>query len=96
MKGMHSVIPLHWRIQGGAAGACPPPPERDPILSFLHTFSPKSARIGGRRPPLPWLGAPPQREILDLPLHQVHYQQLFYFYCVSEGYLLDVLHVRVF
>ena len=42
----------HWRIQGA-----PPtrPPQQDPILSFshpfLHTFSPKSACIGGRRPP---------------------------------------------
>ena len=33
------------------------PPLRDPIISFLHTFSPKSARVGGPRLPL--------REILD-------------------------------
>ena len=42
----------HWRIQGGAAGA-PPPPQQDPFLSFSHTFSPKSVHVGGRRPPPP-------------------------------------------
>ena len=49
---------------GGRAGCTPSP--LDPILSFSHTFSPKSTRIGGPRPPngctpLLW-------EILDLPL----------------------------
>ena len=40
----------------------------DPILSFLHTFSPKSTCIGGPRPP-PLMGARPTlREILDPPL----------------------------
>ena len=28
-------------------------PQRDSILSYLHTFLPKSARVGGRRPPPP-------------------------------------------
>ena len=28
-----------------------PPPQQDPIPSFLHTFSPKSARVRGRCPP---------------------------------------------
>ena len=32
---------------GGAACA----PRWDPILSFSHSFFPKSARVGGRRPP---------------------------------------------
>ena len=41
------------------------PPQRDSVLSFLHTFLPKSARIGGRRPQLV---VAPQREILDPPL----------------------------
>ena len=45
---------------GGAAGARPP--QQDQFLSFLHTFLPKSVRIGGWHPP------PPQREILDPPL----------------------------
>ena len=44
---------------GGSRGvplACgpPPPPQQDPFLSFLsfsHTFSPKSVRVGGWRPP---------------------------------------------
>ena len=40
------------------------PPLWDPILSFLHTFSLKSAHIGGPRPPL--------REILDAPLGSDH------------------------
>ena len=39
---------------GGAAGA---PPQQDPILSFSHTFLPKSTHVGGRCPPR--LGAPP-------------------------------------
>ena len=43
---------FHWRIQGGAASACPPT-QRDPILSYSHTFPPKSAHIGGRCPPPP-------------------------------------------
>ena len=40
------------------------PPQRDPILSFSHTFLPKNARIGGRRPS-PTDRRPPQWEILD-------------------------------
>ena len=46
-------------------GAAPrrPPPQQDQFLSFSHTFSLKSVRIGGWRPP--------QREILDPPLHSV-------------------------
>ena len=28
------------------------PPQQDPILSFSHPFSRKSARVGGRRPPM--------------------------------------------
>ena len=39
---------------GGVPGACPP---WDPILSFSHTFSPKSAHVGGPHPPL--MGAHP-------------------------------------
>ena len=34
---------------GGVPGARP---LWDPILSFSHTFSPKSAHVGGPRPPL--------------------------------------------
>ena len=40
---------------GGATGA--PPPQQDQILSFSHTFLPKSAHVGGRRP-LPPAGNP--------------------------------------
>ena len=56
----------HWRIQG-APPACAPP--TDPILSFSHMFSPKSVRVGGRRPP-PNRSAPPNK-ILDPPLHLI-------------------------
>ena len=49
-------------------GACPAhAPLWDPILSFSHTFSPKSAHARGPRPPNGCM--PPLREILDLPLH---------------------------
>ena len=41
--------------------------QQDPFLSFSHTFSPKSVRVGGWCPP-PNGSAPPQQEILDLPL----------------------------
>ena len=43
-----------------------PPPQQDPILLFLHTLLLKSAHIEGRHPPNG--SAPPQWEILDLPL----------------------------
>ena len=49
-------------------------PPWDPILLFLHTFSPKSAHIRGPCPPTGARPPPPQRvhsplrEILDLPL----------------------------
>ena len=46
---------------GGAAGA---PPQQDPILLFSHMFLPKSAHIGGQRPPPQRFGVP-QWEILD-------------------------------
>ena len=41
----------------------PPPPLQDPILSFSHTFSLKSAHVGGQNPPK-WVHAP-LRKILD-------------------------------
>ena len=50
---------------GGTTGTCPPPPQQDQFLSFLHIFSPKSVRISGwcppptgRRPPPPPTGNP--------------------------------------
>ena len=43
---------FQWRIQG----ACAPSPQWDQILSFLHTFPPKSARVGGRCSPPPTTG----------------------------------------
>ena len=47
---------------GGHAGHTPP---WDPILLFLHTFSPKSTCIGG---PHPLLVHAPLQKILDPPL----------------------------
>ena len=60
----------HWQIQG-ALLARPPPPQQDPFLLFLHTFSPKSVHVGGWRPPPPTGRRPPphQRKILDPPLN---------------------------
>ena len=49
-------------IGGSRKGVPDTRPPWDPILSFLHTFSPKSAHVGGPRPP------PPPQEILDPPL----------------------------
>ena len=49
-NGLLSVI-------GGSRGGLPHP-LWDPILSFLHTFSPKSAHVGGPCPPQ-WVHAPP-------------------------------------
>ena len=44
-----------WRTNiGGSRGHhrhMPPPHQQVPILSFSHTFLPKSAHIGGRHPP---------------------------------------------
>ena len=51
----------HWQIQGWHRWhvlPLSPAPQLDPILSFLHTFLPKSARVGGWRLPQ-WLSAPP-------------------------------------
>ena len=45
------VILLPLVDLGGACWAHAPPPPWDPILSFLHTVSPKSVRIRGPCPP---------------------------------------------
>ena len=46
----HNILRMH--PIGGSRGACRAhAPLWDPILSFLHTFSPKSGHIGGPRPP---------------------------------------------
>ena len=36
---------------GGGGAAARAPPQQDQFLSFSHTFSPKSVRVGGWRPP---------------------------------------------
>ena len=50
-----------------------PSPQRDPILSFLPTFAPQSALVGGRRPH-------PQREILDW---QLAYAMMYGYYKIG-------------
>ena len=80
--------------RGGRARRTPPPPPWDPILSFSHTFSLKSAHVGG---PCPTQRVhAPLREILDLPLVifikilNVHYFKHSFF--VTHGILkLDLL-----
>ena len=54
-----SLADLHTKFSGAR------PRLWDPILSFSHTFSLKSALDGGPRPPM---GPRPLREILDPPL----------------------------
>ena len=71
---------VHWWIQG-APPVCAP--QQDPILSFLYTFLPNSAHIGGWHPQR--LGAPPpQREILDPPLVSTNLCELQQFYFVKS------------
>ena len=41
----------HWQIQGVLLAYAP---QQDPILSFSHTFLPKSTHIGGWYPPMAW------------------------------------------
>ena len=53
-----SLADLHTKFSGAR-------PLPDPILSFSHTFSPKSASFGG---PPPQRVHAPLREILDPPL----------------------------
>ena len=43
---------------GGGGRARHMPPLQDQILSFLHTFLPKSTHVGGPHPPQ-WVHAPP-------------------------------------
>ena len=54
----------YMHIIGGSAGGVP-----GAILSFSHTFSPKSAHVGGPRPPPPNRCTPSLREVLDTPRH---------------------------
>ena len=62
-----TVVLLVMVVIGGSRGAPPARvPQQDQFLLFLHTFLPKSVRVGGWHPPNG--SAPPQQEILDLPL----------------------------
>ena len=60
LKGVLSFLfftnPRPLADPGGAAARAP---QQDQFLSFSHTFSPKSVRIGGWRPPPQRVGAPP-------------------------------------
>ena len=53
VKSLSDQLYLHWRIWGGGVP--------DPILSFLHTCSPKSACVGGPHPPLKGARPPPPK-----------------------------------
>ena len=48
---LHNVTKLPLADLGGTGGA-PPPSPKDPILSFSHTFLPKSAHVRGWCPPM--------------------------------------------
>ena len=77
---------------GGSRGACPAqaPPPWDPILSFSHTFSPKSAHVRGPRPTLTGARPPPLREILDPPLIKVTSETNSILKCTSGQYVSTV------
>ena len=64
----NGLLLSEWTIltSGSRVGACPThAPLQDPILSFLHTFSPKSTHVAG---PRHLTGPYFPREILDPPL----------------------------
>ena len=54
---MYTFLHMHMALADLGGRAWHTPPLWDPILSFLHTFSPKSAHVGGARPPQ-WVHAP--------------------------------------
>ena len=64
LDGTYHVNHIIGRSRGCAGCTAP---LWDPILSFSHTFSPKSAHVGGPCPPNGCM--PPLWEILDPPLH---------------------------
>ena len=68
-----------------------PPPQRDPILSFSHTFPLKSTHVGG---------CPPQREILDPPLKKKskinkYLMSSKWVKCISGGQKLLTLYILI-
>ena len=78
---------------GGGAPRRASPPQQDQFLSFSHTFSLKSVRIGGWRPPPPTgRRPPPQREILDPPLYYTCGWSPFVYY-LSLYALVTIKHV---
>ena len=88
---------FHWRIQGGMLGARPP--LWDPILSFWHTFSLKSACIGGPCPPPPLGARPPTGNpgsATGIRILRLGYQQISVidFDCKFYGVSCIILHVN--
>ena len=65
----------HWRIHTQNFLAHAPPPT-GPILSFLHTFSLKRARVGGPRPPQ-WVHAPPVGNPESAPVQDLNLANSF-------------------
>ena len=57
-RGARLALVIQDLIGGSRRGrAGRTPPLRDPIISFWHTFSPKSTRVRGPRPPTGNLGS---------------------------------------
>ena len=67
------------RSRGGCC-RCAPPPQQDPILSFLHMFLPKRAHFGGHCPPNGSAPPPPPngkswiRHWGSVSSHRAHYR----------------------
>ena len=51
MKGTRQACVVSIGGSKGGGACRPTPPLQDPILSFSHTFSLKSAHVGGQNPP---------------------------------------------
>ena len=61
IEAYHSSVKCkHWWIQGGAAGARPPPGPNSFIFAYVFAKKCPHRRLA---PPMAW--RPPQREILD-------------------------------
>ena len=63
-----SANDIHRQILGGGGTCQRTPPLQDPILSFSHAFSLKSAHIGGQTPPK-WVHTPPMENPVSGPAY---------------------------
>ena len=90
-------LPGHWRIQGGAIGARPPPPPTGSI-SFIFTYV--FAKMCTRQRLAPPNGsAPPQQEFLDPPLQvaeRTGYPQKSFFAFIIKNVSVLVAENRYF